>query len=421
MSRAIGVFPRAQSLLRTDASGVVWTERCYLLVIALQLLILLNPAEWPLRHIGLTKHIGLALTLPLLLLHFMGQRVFRGRNRAATLGAVAYWTWPFLVLAVIVTAGSVYASRVHDIPNNFFSMGVYIPFVALAAAVVAQSADVERFMDSFFRLWLAFAAGAIVLIFSTGHVFHEEICLITPLALYFALRRDWGTWRGLPVLLVLAATVWTRKNTAYLIVVLTLIYWLVVVWFPSRMTLSRIQEGFGTVIKACLLALALLAIVLAVTFLIVQRERYLPSGNVEYRAHMYALALRKFHDSPLFGSFFSESSSILFTLYRVETATQVLPVHSDLMDILAHGGLLGAMLWLGGYLRVAGLAFMQLLRPARARHPLTAHAHTLALSALCAVVVLAFNPVLTSVPSVAYMVWTVLGMLIGLAISRSRA
>lgn len=420
MASAIGVYPRiaARPALRTV--NLVWTERCYLALLALQLLLLINPANWPLRHIGLTKHIGLLLLLPLLAVHFAGQGVFADARGARAFGAAVRRTWPFLVLALIVIAGSLYAERVSKIHNNFLSMGLYMPVVTLSAALLAQSRHPQLLLRRVLLMWIPAALAMIALAAAKGRAYHEEIFLITPLAIYFAVRRDLGGKRWLLAVGMLVGAVLTRKNTAYLTVVLTVSYWLAVIWLPTRLELGRYAEGFSRVLKIMLGVLAFAVIGGIVLFLIVERSTYLPSGNVEYRTHMYGLAWDMFAASPLIGKLFSGSSSILFTLYHVETATQVLPVHSDLMDILAQGGLLGAGLWLLGYVRALLPAARGLLAVRRLSQPAAPYAHLLAVSALCAIVVIAFNPVLTSVPTVAFMLWTLLGFLIGLTMVESR-
>jgi O-antigen ligase len=71
----------------------------------------------------------------------------------------------------------------------------------------------------------------------------------------------------------------------------------------------------------------------------------LPSGNVQYRTEMYGIAWRRFLESPLWGTGFTDSSVVYFELYRVATRVQTLPTHSDILDLLAHGGLIAFTLW----------------------------------------------------------------------------
>jgi O-antigen ligase len=160
--------------------------------------------------------------------------------------------------------------------------------------------------------------------------------------------------------------------------------------------------------------LASVGVLVAVVY--AYRDYVLPSGNPEYRLRTYAIAWDKFLQSPVWGQAFLKAASEEFTAYQVGVATQVLPSHSDLLDILANGGMIGSLLWFGGVAGVAVLAYRKILAPVKQGHRWSSFAHTLALCSLGAILVYAFNPVLTAVPPVAYFVWLNLGLLAGLAL-----
>jgi hypothetical protein len=84
------------------------------------------------------------------------------------------------------------------------------------------------------------------------------------------------------------------------------------------------------------------------------------------------------------------------------------------MDLLANGGLLAMALWLVGYLRVIVFAYRRVLAPQFLHYPWAAQAHTFAVISLAAVATYAFNPILLQ-PELAFLVWTTLGFLVGLA------
>jgi hypothetical protein len=69
-----------------------------------------------------------------------------------------------------------------------------------------------------------------------------------------------------------------------------------------------------------------------------------------------------------------------------------------------------------GYVRVGVFAFRRVLAPRFLQYPWAATAHAFAAISLSAVVVYAFNPILLQ-PEMAYLVWTTLGFLVGLAAS----
>jgi O-antigen ligase len=158
------------------------------------------------------------------------------------------------------------------------------------------------------------------------------------------------------------------------------------------------------------------SIAVGVCFLLYFREDYLPSGNVEFREFTYRAAWQQFLDSPIWGTAFSAESVRKFTLFTVGIARNRLPTHSDLMDLLANGGLLAIGLWLFGYLRIGVFAYRRILAPRFLHYPWASQGHTFAAISLAAIVVYAFNPILLQ-PEMAFMVWTTLGMLVGLAAS----
>lgn len=164
---------------------------------------------------------------------------------------------------------------------------------------------------------------------------------------------------------------------------------------------------FGTVFIAALAA---------TYFHLRQADReFIPSGNTEFRLHMYELAFDKFTDSPLWGTVFSDSPVQKFELYDTGVARNLLPTHSDLLDLLAHGGLIAIGLWLLAHLRVFGAVRRTILarREAHSRH-VYAMTQTLTCMMLLAIVTYAFNPMLLN-PSRALLIWSQVGMLAGLA------
>jgi O-antigen ligase len=141
----------------------------------------------------------------------------------------------------------------------------------------------------------------------------------------------------------------------------------------------------------------------------------LPSGNLGYRLYTYATALGRFSESPLWGTFFTAEATEKFTLYSIGIAGNVLPTHSDILDLLAQGGCIALLLWALGLARIARIAFRSLLHPGFLDHRWAPYAHALALMSLAGIVTYAFNPILLQ-PAMAYLLWTNLGLLLGLSL-----
>jgi len=405
--------------VRPKGASLVWTEAMYLVVIALVAFIVTNPFDLGFRHVGLTKHIGLVLTIPLLVVHLLGRvLVLPGWQRNA-LPRIFEMTWPWLMLALIITLGSVYAERVNGIHSNFLSFGVNVPFVFLSAAVIALSAAPGRILRVYFAIWVVAAATMALLVvveFGRARVYHEEIFLIVPMAIFFAVWDRRGWWRWPLALAFLSIAVLSRKNTSHLMGLVTIVYFGLLVWLPQRSASTR--GSLQGPLKVYALITMLAVGIGAVSYVLVNRDQYLPSGNPEYRLHTYREAVARFIESPLWGTGFTDSASVRFRKFTVASSTQVLPVHSDILDILAHGGAIAFLLWAYGLLKAAGRSWKNLLRPALLSDEWAPFAHTLALSSICAVVVYAFNPVLTAIPALSYLLWTNLGLLIGLSVCR---
>ncbi|MDH5339634.1 MAG: hypothetical protein OEW22_07655, partial [Rubrivivax sp.] len=248
--------------------------------------------------------------------------------------------------------------------------------------------------------------------------FHELEFLVIPLVVYVAtlrpqmrLRDTVLVWSGI------ASIVLFSKNTGYLTALVVVAYlW----WMHWRVTTHRaiaVRRTLQWLLGAALLAGA----VGAYTYLRSTQSAAIPSGNTEFRVHMYGLAWQRFLDSPLWGQAYAASAVQRFTLYEIRRPGNILPTHSDLLDILSHGGLLGIGLWLAAHVKLLGNTWRQVLarRGELAPH-VVAMAHTFTCMVLAGVVTYAFNPLLLD-PTRALVVWGQFGLLAGLTCSLAAA
>jgi O-antigen ligase len=146
----------------------------------------------------------------------------------------------------------------------------------------------------------------------------------------------------------------------------------------------------------------------------------LPTGNVDYRMETYGAAWQRFLDSPLWGTLFATEAVEKFTLYSIRGSRNTLPSHSDVMDLLANGGILAMALWIYALGRIARVVRANLLVSQQLDHGWAPYAHTLAVMSAAGVVTYAFNPILLQ-PPMAFLLWTNLGMLVGLALRAADA
>jgi hypothetical protein len=403
--------------LHRARTGLSWSECGFPLAAALAALVVVDPLEWKLAADPVIKHLAIMVLFPTLLLSLVGRKIDRPLHRMGIAGPILAATWPLLALALFVVAGSVYARLELGVQNTFLNIGLYMLVTAAAAAMVLQTESPGSLVRAYFRvLVVAGIVMSILLIvnYRTRQVYHEQIFLVIPLAaLFFA--RPTGAVRWLAAAYFASMAWFSQKYTSYLIGALTIAYLAWFVAYPrlaARSALSRVTVVYWS----CLLAI-LGAGVLA--YAAMHGPGGLPSGNLEYRLHTYADAWHQFLDSPLHGTLFAAPAAEKFTLYSIGIAGNILPTHSDVLDLLAHGGLAALLLWAYGLARAARLAHRYLLCAPRLSHPWAPHAHALALMSLAGVVTYAFNPILLQ-PSMAYLLWTNLGVLLGLSLRAAR-
>ncbi len=402
----------AQTRLRPS---LVWSEYCYLLCIAVALMLVIIPPDWDFPGRRLIRQLPLLATIPLALLCFLGRKLSERTQPLHAVRAALVTLLPLGALSLWIVIGSLYARMVEQFQASFLNLGLYMSAALAAAVILASSAAPTRLAQAYLRLVVTAAiAMTVILALSFGHreIYHEQIFLVIPIAVACAISPHHRRYTWLACALVLAVALLSRKNTSYLIALLTVIYIAVFRWLNTIERAPSIRQLWAHYLAF----VAMLAVAGAGCFLLYYREQYLPSGNVEFRSFTYRAAWQQFLESPLWGSAFTAESIRKFTLYTVGIARNRLPTHSDIMDLLANGGLIAIALWLWSYLRVGVFSFRRVLAPRFLHYPWSGHAHAFAMISLAAVTVYAFNPILLQ-PEMAYLTWTTLGFLVGLASS----
>lgn len=402
------------------SGSLQWSEYMFLAAVAIAQIVTVDPLHMDLDGRTLTKHAALMLTIPAVLLSAIAVRLSPKTSglRRAALQRVFAVSWPLAILALLVVGGSLYARWIMGEHSTFLNLGVYMTILFAAALMTAESNDPDMLVRWFFGILVvgALVMGAyLVRYFRVTQVYHEQIFLVVPMAVWFAVgtKNRATAWGG--TLLMLSMAYFSQKNTSYLVGLVTLAYLALVVWLPAlnrKPALSRVF-GYYLVMVVMLCGAAVLL------YIWLHRAHYLPSGNPEYREHTYAAAWDHFMASPVWGTLFTAQSVAKFSLYTINIAGGRLPTHSDIMDLLSNGGVLGIGLWAYGLYRIGSFARKWLLRGATHAHRWAAYAHTLIAISLCAIVTYAFNPVVLS-PGMAYMLWGSLGVLLGLAIRARR-
>lgn len=402
------------------SSSLMMSDYWFLAGLILALFYVADPFMWRLDKIGPTKHLPLMISLCGVLLANVGTQVFHTNNLSSKHGWQVFKAGlPLILLGVWIVLGSLYARKFDAIQNTFITVGLYMLFTFLAARVVMISPA----RVSIVRTYLLAAATLgifMVLRMATNYDgmsvnYHELEALIIPLAVYFALRpsglknNETRYSQVLLTLFFLAAGLVFRKNTGFLVLLLTLLY----IWMAEWRFRFRENVAFRFWTMLWVLIVMVSAVVAAGYF--AQKQELLPSGNPEYRMLTYDIAWNKFTSSPVWGTGFSGQATEKFTAYAINSAQGNLATHSDILDIAAQGGVIALCLWLWGYLRVARISLRHALRGIRPRDDLRAAAHSLACMSLASIVVYAFNPILLQ-PAKSFLMWGQFGMLLGIAL-----
>jgi hypothetical protein len=387
------------------------TDIGYLVALGIALFLAVDPFEWRLERITLTKHFPLILVLPFVLLTFVASRMFKPHGEFPK---VLLSFRPLFALSMLVTAGSLYARFHSGIQNTFLFAGVYMLAAPMAAYMLVRSSEPVRLLRAYLGLLLV--AGAVVFLglatnYGVRQVYHELEYLVPPIAIFFAFWPGPSRLRWSGMAFFLLAAILFKKNTGYLTALLILTY---LIWFKV-IPEWRAQDGIRRMVKLYGVFIALLLTVALGALILQYREAYLPSGNVEFRTLTYERAWSRFKESPGWGTLFTGAATEQFTGFDTGVARNILPTHSDILDLLANGGLLGIALWLWALARVARLAFFASLRPSQQVHELAPYAHMLACMSLAGVLTYAFNPIfLQSAKSL--LLWTHLGFLAGISL-----
>jgi hypothetical protein len=393
--------------------GLLWSEYLYLLATVVALIVVVDPMEWELGAKTVVKHLALMIALPAIAATLIGRKLGSPLERTPHVVGPLRAAWPIFALALLIVGGSVYARVVLDFQSTFLNVGLYMLTTFAAATMIVQTDDPEALLRPYFRLLLvaaAIMALALIVNYGVRQVYHEEVFLIIPIAALFFARNERGILSWLCFLFFLSMAWFSHKYTSYLIGALTVAYLALFVALPrlsSQPKLYRMTVAYWTFMLAFLAAAI-------VAYIAIQGAVRLPTGNPEYRLHTYALAWNRFSESPLWGSLFAVEAVEKFTPYAIGMARNMLPTHSDILDLLANGGILAMLLWTLGLAAVGRIAFRKLLHPEFVRDAWAAYGHALAVMSFAGVFTYAFNPILLQ-PSISYLLWTNLGLLLGLS------
>jgi O-antigen ligase len=325
------------------------TELLMLFVTAIAALLLVDPFfGGAFVQSSFAKTIILSLGIGATAFHLLGRAVIAPeRLGSAFRGMLRDW-WPLLILSLWITVGASYARYADNIKESFLGLGLGMTFLPLLATSVASSDRPLLLLKGLLAIYVLVCVAMLGTLATTDRFLHESIFLAVPLGAYLLTARKPSVWQLFLGLSLIGLCALSAKNTTFIMIAVTL-------GICAAIGLNRTlihRTGLVATISLCASGL-LFALLAAALYLIWSNYKsFLPSGNVEYRVEMYGIAWRRFLDSPILGSGFTVSSVNYFGLYQTGLATQYLPTHSDILDLMAQGGLVATVLWLACVRRI---------------------------------------------------------------------
>ena len=412
MSRSAFAYrPAVREAGKSKANGLVMSDLWFLSGVVLASIFSLQPGGVRLDLITATKNIPLVIAVIGLIGMLFGNILFRRQGRARNGWALLTATWPLLILGLWILTGSLLARSTGESNITFMNMGLYMFVGFLIAWAILEHVNAEKLATTFVRIFSVTAIFMVLhMIVGLGHrTYHENEFATMPLAVYFALRNERLTRIDICcTTLLLLGTFLFFKNTGIIVGSITFAYLWLVDWRHRFWRLQSFRWKF--IVFSILGVLAALSVFI---YLHAFRSDLLPSGNAPFRLQLYGMVLDRFVASPLWGSSFLAPPAVKFTGFDTGTANNVLPTHSDLVDIFGNGGLIGTALWILAMLStirtVANVEWTTMSRNG------TTILHCLACFSVCAVATYAVNPILGK-PTIALVIWTGWGLLMGFAL-----
>ena len=406
-----GPVSRMALPLAPAQQGLQLTEWLVLGVVALAYLLAISAPLFGMPfHKTILNHFALALLGPVLLLHLSGLAMNR---RSPPYDAVFMVCLPLVLLALYAFLGSAVAKWELKERDTYLTFGIYTALLPLYAACVPTLLPRVRYwVLALVSIWAVFSMAALAgeaARIGIKETLHEIEYLVISgfFILYYAVPSR--TVKLLALAMLLAAAVLNQKLTGYIIAAMAVIH---IVVASGWRRLPR-QWRWPYVVGAAVFTLALVALL---TLLYFEFRQHLPSGNVEVRMKQYEAAMRQFIESPIWGSAYTAGSG---EAYRESFRVLNIPTHSDVLDILKHGGLIGFVLFCWGYWKVFAL-INRAVTASRGDALVNAYFVAVRFFQVTALVNFSLNPLLLKGPFL-IVIWGNLGLAVGLALTVTRA
>ena len=401
---------RMATSLAPTSEGLRLTEWLVLAVLALAYLLAISAPLFGIPfHRTILNHFALALLGPVLLVHLLGLALNRRSPPYDEIFAVCL---PLVLLASYALVGSAVAKWELKERDTYLTFGVYTALLPLYAACVPTLLQrLRQWALALVTVWVLFSLAALageVARHSTRETLHEIEYLVVSgfFVLYYAVPSR--AVKLLAIAMLLAAAVLNQKLTGYIIAAMAVIHFVVAAGWRRLLPQWRWPYGVGAIVFT-----AVVVAVLALLYF--EFRQHLPSGNVDVRMKQYEAAMRQFLASPIWGSAYTAGSG---EAYRESFRVLNIPTHSDVLDILKHGGLIGFGLFCWGYWKVFALV-NRAVSATKGEALLNAYFVAVRFFQVAALVNFALNPLLLKGPFL-IVIWGNLGLAVGLALSATR-
>lgn len=382
-----------------------FTDCVFLVNILFVLLWAVDPFMWLFGQMPGVKHIPVFFLLLSVALIYVSSRIYPPQfskplhSELRALNLIS-------LFSILVISGSLFARVFAGIDETFLTLGVCVFGAHLMLWATARSHAPFLLREKLVAILTAFAVvTALIQVASWGRaeVFHSREHLIIPPLVFGAVSSRYVGARVVYGVLAVASVLAANKFTGYLVLLSSGMFF-VAIWLSDAW--SRVEMRLSRSLMGVFIGLGFLLFFGVVLLAYLEFRNILPTGNTVYRLHTYELAFNRFLDSPLWGAMYSGSAVERFTLFTVASTTQNLPTHSDPLDILAGGGVLGATLFLFGVWVPLRASLSSILKERRSGAAGTRP--VLWLVAATGLVVCCFNPILNFF-NIALMFWICLG------------
>lgn len=395
----------AQPEARVD-TGLNFSDFLFVLVLGFATMLAISrPLFGFSAHHTFLNHAPLVLLAPVVALHLLGLQINRVEVPWSRYAAVY---WPLLLLSLFALAGSSVAKWDLGVSETYLAFGAYLLLLPLYASFCADPRHVRAWAKAIIGVWIIGSVAAVIGEagrYGSRDTLHEIEYLVAVgfFGMYYVSRSL--LLKILALVLMIGAVVLNQKLTGFLVTALALLHIAITGGWRSVST----QWRLAYVIAALLLTALFVA---GLTALYFEFRQYLPSGNAHVRLAQYEQAWAAFLASPLWGNAYLDGSGEWF---REGARAFNIPTHSDVLDVLKHGGLIGLTLFLIGYLFIFRLV-QRAVSITRGDHLLQSYFLTARFFLVTAFLTFSVNPLLLKGPFLV-VIWAHLGLAVGLAVA----